>query len=74
MFKYSYIYIIFRSNCLYIFGVFLNYAQDENIDIKQRSIDAVLRRVDKLDEIRDKLSEINKKLSDMSHINTNILI
>ena len=58
----------------YIFGVFFNYAQDENIDIKQRSIDAVLRRVDKLDEIRDKLSEINKKLSDMSHINTNILI
>ena len=58
----------------YIFGVFFNYAQDENIDIKQRSIDAVLRRVDKLDEIRDKLSEINKKLSEMSHINTNILI
>ena len=58
----------------YIFGVFLNYTQDENIDIKQRSIDAVLRRVDKLDEIRDKLSEINKKLSDMSHISTNILI
>ena len=58
----------------YIFGVFLNYTQDENIDIKQRSIDAVLRRVDKLDEIRDKLSEINKKLSDMSHINTNVLI
>ena len=58
----------------YIFGVFLNYAQDENIDIKQRSIDAVIRRVDKLDEIRDKLSEINKKLSEMSHINTNILI
>ena len=58
----------------YIFGVFFNYAQDENIDIKQRSIDAVIRRVDKLDEIRNELSEINKKLSDMSHINTNIII
>ena len=46
----------------YIFGVFFNYAQDENIDIKQRSIDAVIRRVDKLDEIRNELSEINKKI------------
>ena len=58
----------------YIVDVFNEYAQEENININQRSIEAVNRRVDKLNEIRNKLSEINKKLSDMSHISTNILI
>ena len=58
----------------YIVDAFNEYAQEENININQRSIEAVNRRVDKLNEIRNKLSEINKKLSDMSHISTNILI
>ena len=58
----------------YIIDAFNEYAQEENININQRSIEAVKRRVDKLNEIRNKLSEINKKLSDMSHISTNILI
>ena len=58
----------------YIVDAFNEYAQEENININQRSIEAVKRRVDKLNEIRNKLSEINKKLSDMSHISTNILI
>lgn len=58
----------------YIIDAFNEYAQEENININQRSIDAVNRRLEKLYEIRNKLSEINKKISDMSHINTNILL
>ena len=58
----------------YIIDAFNEYAEEENININQRSIDAVNRRIEKLNEIRNKLSEINNKLSDMSHISTNILI
>ena len=44
----------------YIINVFYNYAQDENIDMNQRSIYAVNRRVYKLYEIYNKLDSIDR--------------
>ena len=44
----------------YIIDAFYEYAQEENININQRSIDAVNRRVNKLYEIRGELDSMSK--------------